>query len=293
MHEDVKLYLNPMVKRLVESFSYCFDVKITFYSPHLDEWLVGYHTDVSDYCTMVQKELKVRYKCLYQDGQACRRCGALGRSFSYHCHGGLTESVMPIQLDDCIVAYAMLGQFRMTKEPPVGIVEAWQAAGKSVDELRKAFLDRPFFSEERLSKMLYLFSTTLSFLISTQNVKLQKPELVEQVMAYIEHHLSEPVSLNEVAHAVGKSPSTVTHTLKEKVGMSFKELVITQKMMRFERILLADPTLSINQAARMVGYDDALYFSRLYRSKRSSSPKEYLEMVRRSKSLDEEKTVLW
>jgi len=36
-----------MVKRLVESFSYCFDVKITFYSPRLDEWMVGYHTDAS------------------------------------------------------------------------------------------------------------------------------------------------------------------------------------------------------------------------------------------------------
>jgi AraC-like DNA-binding protein len=285
MQDDLRLYFNPMVKRLVESFSYCFDVKITFYSPRLDEWMVGYHTDASDYCSMVQKKLKIRYRCLYQDRQACKRCSALRRQFFYHCHGGLTEAVLPIELDGNIVAYAMIGQFRMTNEAPKAMLEAWRATDSDPEELGKAFLDRPYFSDERLSKMLYIFSATLQFLISTQNMKLRKAELVEQVMAFVEAHIDEPVSIGEVASAVGKSPSTVTHTLKDKMGVSFKEMVITQKLMRFERILLADPALSIGQAAHMVGYDDALYFSRLYHTKRGGTPSDYLETVRRTKNI--------
>lgn len=285
MKSGQRIFFNPLVKQLVDSFSYCFDVKITFYSTDLKEWLVGYHTNASDYCTMIQNELQIRYKCLRQDWQMCRKCERLDRPYFYRCHAGLSEAIFPVKMEGKLTAFAMVGQFRLDAEPPASIKDAWKKKGLDEKLLMKMFLDRPYFSAERLEKMLFIFSATFNFLISTQNMTIRKPELVEQVMAYIEDHISDPVTLGEVASALGKSPSTITHTLQAKLDTSFKQLVITQKLMMFDRILLSHPDFSITQAARQVGYGDALYFSRLYRSKRSCTPSEYRKTIRQSRNM--------
>lgn len=291
--EGPKLFFNPLVKQLIDSFSFCFDVKITFYSLNLEEWLVGYHSAASDYCTMIQSQLKIRYRCLHQDTSMCQRCNKLKRQFSYRCHGGLTEAVFPIIMDGGLVAFAMIGQFRMTDTLPSDMLNRWKSAGFDEKALKKAFFDRPFFSSERLEKMLYIFSTTLFFLINTQNMAIRKTELVERVLSYVDAHMSEPISIEEVSQALGKSSSTITHTLKNKLDLSFKQLVISQKLMRFDRLIMHDPDLPIMQASRMVGYDDALYFSRLYHSKRFSTPSEFVQMVKQSRQMNELDTSLF
>jgi AraC-like DNA-binding protein len=287
MGNEPKLFFNPVVKKLIESFSFCFDVKITFYSPSMDEWLVGYHTSSSDYCTMIQQKLKIRYRCLHQDNAMCEKCKRLDRQFSYRCHGGLTEALIPIEVEGKTIAYAMIGQFRMDEEPPKSICDEWKGKGFDEKELVDAYHDRAYFSAERLEKMLYIFSTTLSFLVNTQNMTIKKPELVERVMEYVEEHMEEPVTITEVSDALGKSPSTITHVLKAKLDLSFKQLVITQKMMRYEKIVQNDPTLTVSQVSRMIGYDDPLYFSRLYREKRGSTPSDFIVTVRRARNIME------
>jgi len=284
MREEQKLYFNPMVKELVESFSYCFDVKVTFYSTRLDEWLVGYHSDASDYCFMIQKGLGVRYRCLSQDRQACARCTAMGRPFSYRCHGGLAEAVIPIVLDGKTVAFAMVGQFRMTEEVPQSVLDAWKEQGCGAETLEKAFHDRPFFTGERLSRMLRIFSAMLSFMTNSRNMKVEEADVVDRIMEYIEDHIGDAITITEVAKSIGRSPSSITHTLKDKMGYSFKDMVISRKIARFEQNLARDPSLTIRQGARMVGYEDALYFSRLYRKKRSMTPSGYVEMLRKTKN---------
>lgn len=290
MGSEPKLFFNPLVKKLIESFSYCFDVKITFYSLNMEEWLVGYHTDSSDFCTMIQQKLKVRYRCLNQDNTMSKKCRRLERKFVYRCHGGLSEALLPIKMDGKMIAIAMLGQFRMEGEIPKLLRSEWKEAGYDEKELSKAFHDRPFFSSERIDKMLYIFSATLEFLVHTQNMTIKKPELVERILGYVEEKIDIPLSIDDVAKALDKSPSTITHTLKARLDMSFKQLVITEKIQKWERIIINDPTISVTQAAHMVGYDDAMYFSRLYRSKKDTTPTDFIDMVNRSRKMGETET---
>lgn len=285
MEKNTKLFFDPSVRKLIESFSYCFDIKITFYSPSLDEWLVGYHTTASDFCTLMQQTLHVRYRCLHQDALMCAKCGRVHKRIVYRCHAGLYEAVIPIFMQGELVAYCVAGQFRMHEGVSDILRREWVRNGFEFSVLEKAFLDRPLFSQEKLDHMLFLLEEYIGYFTSTEAMKLRKPELVEAVVQYIESHIGDAISLEEVAEELSKSGSTITHAVKNSLGMSFKELLISQKLMSFERLISHEPDMPIFEAAEKVGYSDALYFSRIYRKYRGMPPSDYVDSVHRSLAL--------
>lgn len=282
MDQRKYLVFNPAVQKFVESYSYCFNVKVTFFSLDLEELLVGMHALDDDYCTLIQTRLHIRYRCLQQDQMICQQCRQQGVQLVYTCHGGLTEAVIPIQLSGALVCYALIGQFRTSPTIPDSIAGHWLAQGFDSLVLQEAFLSRPLYDTPMLEKMFELFTVSLGLLIETEALRLRQPDLVEKILMYIDAHIGQAITISEVAQDVRRSPSTITHTLKAQIGLSFQQLLINKRLANFEHIILGDPTLQIQQAARASGYEDALYFSRLYRKHRGQSPSEFVSLAQSS-----------
>jgi AraC-like DNA-binding protein len=280
MQETRQIFFDPEVKKLIDSFSYCFGVKITLYSPLVEEWLVGAFLKSCDYCTLLQSGLQSRSRCLALDKQMCERCKQSLKLTVYRCHGGLNEAVLPIERDGSIIAFAMLGQFRTLDHVPSQFIQQWNEAGLDPDSLSKAFLDRPYFEEESLSRMLHLFTMLINFVSSSSYVKLYRMQLVEKVLQYLDEHMDEASNLSAVAQAVDRSESAVSHAVKQEFGVSFKHLATMRKIQRFESLLDKNPSMQINEACLLVGFSDQLYFSRVYRKFRSSTPSQYSKNLR-------------
>lgn len=276
------LVFNPAVQKFVESYSYCFNVKVTFFSLDLEELLVGGHTADDDYCSLIQNTLQIRYRCLHQDHMICQQCKEQAQQLIYTCHGGLTEAVIPIQLSGNLVCYALIGQFRTSGTIPRPILDLWQEHGAGLSILEEAFLKRPLYGTVMLEKMFELFRVSLHLLIETDSLKLRQPDLVEKVLSYIDDTIDKPITIGEVAKAVHRSPSSITHTLQVQMGLSFQQLLTNKRLANFERVILLDPTLHIRQAASASGYEDPLYFSRLYKKHRGQSPSDFLAHAKSS-----------
>jgi len=127
-----------------------------------------------------------------------------------------------------------------------------------------------------LEKMFELFRVSLGLLIETEGLKLRQPDLVERILTYIDDNIDKAIAIVDVAKAVYRSPSSITHTLQAQIRLSFQQLLITKRLANFERVILHDPSLQIQEAARISGYDDPLYFSRLYKKHRGQSPSDFL-----------------
>lgn len=279
--EDRKYILfNPAVQSFIESYSYCFNVKVTFYSLNLEELLVGPLCATDDYCSLIQQKLHVRHRCLKQDHMMCEQCKEEQQLLVYTCHGGLTEAVIPIHLGETLVCYAFIGQFRTTNTLPRSMEKLAQQKCVELSLLREAFLQRPTYDRAMLDHMFSLFKTSLSLLIETQALKLRQPLLVEKVIAYIDEHISSKITLDAVAQAVHMSRSSITHTLQAEIHQSFQQLLTMRRLATFELHIMRDPNLQIQQAALLSGYDDPLYFSRVYRKWRGQSPTEFVQAAK-------------
>ena len=293
MEDKVQLFYTEEVKKLIEDFSYCFDVKITFFSPDMYELLVGYHTRSSDFCTLMQNGLNARYRCIQQDNMMCAKCKEEGKSQLYSCHAGLTEMVIPITIEDKVVSYAFLGQFRSSDNLNEDLLAEWINAGLDGEELKKAFLDRPLYKGEMLEKLIHLFSQNLELLLVSKDLKLFHPSISEAVITYIDRHIKERIEIKDLATYLSMSDSGLTHALKRQLDLSFKELLIERRISAFEQIVMTDPEITIKEASQKVGYEDSLYFSRLYSQKRGCAPtafasrwkEEYKKHLQKSKDV--------
>lgn len=101
------------------------------------------------------------------------------------------------------------------------------------------------------------------------------------LLDYIEHNLSERISLDSLADRVHFDKSYLTARFKDSLGTSPIRYV---NHLRIERAktLLATTDDSITQIARLVGFSSIHYFSRYFKAKEGITPIEYREQRQKS-----------
>jgi len=101
----------------------------------------------------------------------------------------------------------------------------------------------------------------------------EKPELLNQVLAYVEAHLSEKITLAEIAKHFWVSQSTITQTFRNKLGVSFYRCV-TQRRLIAAKNLIADG-LPLETVGQKVGFSDYSSFYRAFKQELGISPRQF------------------
>jgi AraC-like DNA-binding protein len=99
-------------------------------------------------------------------------------------------------------------------------------------------------------------------------------EQIRPVLAYVDHHCRESITLDDVAEVVHVSPSRVRHVFKDVTGISFKEYVTQVRVAEAKRLLLATD-LSVAEVASAVSYTNLHQFYKVFYRSCSMSPAEY------------------
>jgi AraC family transcriptional regulator of arabinose operon len=80
------------------------------------------------------------------------------------------------------------------------------------------------------------------------------------------------LTVRDAAAQIGRSPSSLSHLFKKLTGNGFRQFQITRKIEEADRLLQTFPQMPIKEIAERLGFQDPLYFSRLYRRHRDQSP---------------------
>lgn len=95
--------------------------------------------------------------------------------------------------------------------------------------------------------------------------------LLAAVLDVVETRFHEPISLRDVASAVGLTPGHVTTVVGRRTGRTVQQW-ITERRMREARRLLAGSDLAIAEVGRRVGYRETGYFVRRFRTEHGVPP---------------------
>lgn len=99
-------------------------------------------------------------------------------------------------------------------------------------------------------------------------------ELIRPVLAYIDGHAREPLSLERVAQVVHVSPSRLRHVFKEVTGVGFKEYVTQVRLTEAKRLLVGTD-LSVAEVAHAVSYTNLSQFYKVFERSCAMSPAAY------------------
>lgn len=95
--------------------------------------------------------------------------------------------------------------------------------------------------------------------------------VVADALRFIERHCLRPISLVDVARAVGRSPAYVTTALKRATGKSAGGWIIESRLAEARNRLLHTDEM-VEEIAERVGYSDATHFIRLFRRAHGVTP---------------------
>lgn len=124
-----------------------------------------------------------------------------------------------------------------------------------------------------------IYGIEILTLISRQMTPLNTKELRSQkiimtAMEYISNEISNSLNIQELAKRLGVSVSWLNLKFKSYTGMSPMQYIINSKMARAQE-LLHTTDYSVTEISQLCGYDDPLYFSRLFHKHTKISPREF------------------
>lgn len=102
--------------------------------------------------------------------------------------------------------------------------------------------------------------------------------LLDQMFQYIDNHLGEKITLEDVARQCMVSKSTVSHVFREKLGVPFYQCLVQRRLVAPKKSMLRGQPL--RQVCEECGFADYSSFYRLFKKEHGISPRQFLELHR-------------
>lgn len=114
-----------------------------------------------------------------------------------------------------------------------------------------------------------------SFTTSTIHVA----EEIDRAMIYFNEHYNEPISIDEYAKKHNMSTSGFIRNFKLCTGSAPMHYILSKRIYNAE-VLLKDSAYNVSEIARIVGYDNPLYFSRVFKKMKGIAPSDYRKNIK-------------
>lgn len=107
-------------------------------------------------------------------------------------------------------------------------------------------------------------------------LKAEKPDLLNAVLAYIEMHLGDKITLEDTAKHFFVSVSTITQLFRQKMGTSFYHCVTQHRLIAAKTMITEGRHLE--EVSRMVGFTDYSSFYRAFKKEYGITPRQYTQL---------------
>lgn len=138
----------------------------------------------------------------------------------------------------------------------------------------------PLDDQGKLSIELWRSELTESLLRLAGRLKKRKNKgsgTMPQIEAYLLRHYDRQLTLQDVADRFYLSREYISRKFKQHFGENLVEYLCRIRMDK-ARALLANPQLKIIEIARMVGYQDEKYFSKVFKKQTGMSPNAFRKL---------------
>ncbi len=98
---------------------------------------------------------------------------------------------------------------------------------------------------------------------------------VNRVKRYINEHLSEKLTLNDVASRFNITPNYLSQLFKRYNNLGFNEYVTITKIEEAKK-LMAEGNMKIYEISDSLGFESSFYFSKVFKKLEGISPKDYM-----------------
>lgn len=108
-----------------------------------------------------------------------------------------------------------------------------------------------------------------------------KDQLIRQIKSYIQANLGQRLTLNNVAAVFGFSPNYLSQLFARQADQTFVEYVNGEKI-RAAKEMMREENVKFYEIAERLGFENAFYFSKVFKKIEGCSPREYVQRLKQS-----------
>lgn len=145
---------------------------------------------------------------------------------------------------------------------------------KLIKECMSTSITKDAIADLTLQELLIriIQSQTLKSINDTKVLDPNNP--INYIVEYIRKNLKENINLKSLSDKASMSTTSFYRFFKRELGMSPIEFVISEKI-KCAKKLLQNPSIQINEVCYLSGFEDANYFTRLFKKYEGITPKQY------------------
>ena len=181
-------------------------------------------------------------------------------------------SVRQRETGECLNDYVSIN-FHSETELDIDIVLK-QCINNEIKLLLSYFESAYFLPSNDRSKKLKLALETLIMQIMDNAYDSYSSPLSAEIISYIQEHYAEKITLSDISKATFYSAAYCENEFKKTTGKSIINYLIDVRISAAKK-LLAESSMSCAGIASAVGFDDANYFSRVFKKRTGYSPLRY------------------
>lgn len=146
-----------------------------------------------------------------------------------------------------------------------------------ISEIQQKKTGYALIIEAYLKQLFVLISRNKEYIVDNAKNYIQNE--VSLAQEYFNDNYSQEINIDEYASSRGMSISWFIRSFKQIIGVTPLQYILSQRIINAQ-ILLESTDYSINEISNLVGYDNQLYFSRLFSKQKGMSPREYRNIVK-------------
>ena len=264
------LQLNTVgLHKVMQDFHTLTKIRIVIFDAEFNE-LLAYPHDREAFCQHLRQTPKGETGCFVSDKGGCLKCAKSKEIVMYKCHAGLTEAVVPIMDKGGVIAYVMFGQIipSETKEQTRrDIKNRHPELAHEVDSI-------PVKSQRELNAAATVLQAITAYVMTNRWVVPNKSEFIREIDHYIEIHLSENITVEDICAAFRIGRTKLYELSMDYLGCGLAEYIRKQRIEHAKR-LLTETDMAITDIAFATGFADYNHFSRIFKQTVGTSARAY------------------
>ena len=130
------------------------------------------------------------------------------------------------------------------------------------------------------NKAAYPLSSEMMSMKNHVSSKMERELLLLKIERYLKDNFNKPISTKQLSEMFGFVPSYLSKLYRDHYGLSPKDFVTQLRIERAKKLICEYDQYFVRDVAALVGYDDPLHFSKLFRKATGYSPSEYRRAMR-------------
>ena len=119
---------------------------------------------------------------------------------------------------------------------------------------------------------------------SAHTMKAEKPVLLDLIMAYVENHYANSITIGTLAKSFFVSSSTISHLFKQTMGVSFYRYVTQRRLIASKTLI--EKGMLLEEVAAQTGFQDYSSFYRAFKNEYGIARRQYRSLYAGERPVD-------